>query len=141
LTDKCRKLLPRIHEWLEGDADEETTILVQWHLRDCIYCQQIVSEWQFVMEEIRFVLPTPPPEGFEGRLKQRMSKPQILSWCELMISWALTSAGVATAVFWFGSSLASVFWSLSQWVLGAINWSTLLTVWLQQFLELVNRWV
>jgi predicted anti-sigma-YlaC factor YlaD len=141
VTDKCSKLLPKIHEWLEGCADEETALLVQWHLRDCVHCQQIVSEWQFVVEEIRFALPTTPPEGFEERLKQRISKPQILSWCELAVSWALTSTGVAITVFWFGSSLASVLRSLFQWLLETINWSVLLTVWLQQFLELVNRWV
>lgn len=140
MTDECRKILPQLHEWFEGCADEETKFLVLWHLRNCPKCQRLVEEWKMIADEIEESLSIPAPEGFEGRLRQRLNEPQLVSWRELTVSWALTSSGVALMAFWLGFSLTEIFRSIPQWMLSIVGWSILPAQWLQQLWEFVSRW-
>ena len=140
MTEECRRFLPQLHEWFEGCTDEETKLLVQWHLRNCPHCQRLIAEWQTVAEEIKTILSTPAPKGFEERLRQRLNAPQLVSWRELAISWVMTTGGFAIAVLWLGVSLTEIFRSIPQWVLGIVGWSILPAQWLQQLWEFVSRW-
>lgn len=140
MTEECRKLLPQLNDWFEGCADGETKLLVQWHLRNCPHCQRLIAEWQEIASEIGASLPTPVPKGFEEKLRERLSEPQLVSWRELTISWALTNVGVAFVAFWFGISLTEIFRSIPQWVLSIVSWSVLPAQWLQQLWEIVSRW-
>ncbi len=140
MNGECRKFLPQLNEWFEGCADEEASLLVQWHLRNCPHCQRLVAEWQAVADEIKASLTIPAPEGFEEGLKKRLSEPQIFSWRELTVSWALTSVGATFAGFWLGISLTEILRSIPQWVLSVVGWSILPAQWLQQLWELVSRW-
>lgn len=139
MTDECRKFLPQLNDWFEGCADEETKLLVQWHLRNCPYCQRLVAEWQKVADEIKTHSSIPAPEGFEERLRRRLSTPQLVSWRELTVSWMLTAGSVVAAIFWLGVSLTEIFRSIPQWVFGIAGWSILPAQWLQQIWEFVSR--
>jgi anti-sigma factor RsiW len=140
VNDECTKFLPRIHEWLEGCADEETSLLAQLHLRSCHRCREIVKEWQIIAQEIKLSIHTPAPEGFEERLKRYLDNHQLLSWRELAVSWSLTAFSVAASALWFGISLADVVRAFPQWIVGATSWSTLPVQWLQRFWDLISRW-
>jgi anti-sigma factor RsiW len=143
VNDECTKFLPKIHEWVEGCADEETSLLAQLHLRSCHRCREIVKEWQIIAQEIKLSIHIPAPEGFEERLKRYLDNHdnhQLLSWRELAISWSLTAFSVAASALWFGISLADVVRAVPQWIVGAISWSTLPVQWLQQFWDLISRW-
>ncbi len=140
MTEECRKFLPQLNDWFEGCADEETKLLVQWHLRNCPHCQRLVSEWRLVADEVGASLSISAPEGFNERLRRRLFEHQLISWRELTISWATTSSGVAIAAFWLGFSFAEVFRSIPQWVLSVVGWSILPAQWLQQLWEFVSRW-
>lgn len=141
MTDKCREFLPKIHDWLEGYTDEETSLLVQWHLRNCHRCQRVVEEWQSTAREIGSLLSVPAPEGFEEKLKAKSREIQLLSWREMAVSWFLTSGCTAFAIFWFGMSSAEILRFFSQWMLSMVSWSNLHTQWLQRVLELVRNFV
>ena len=140
MNDECTKFLPKIHEWLEGCADGETTLLAQLHLRSCYRCQEIVKEWQLVAQEIKSSISVPAPKGFEERLKRSLNDPQLFSWHELAVSWSLTVLSLVSLALWFGISLADVVRSLPQWLVSAIGWSTLPVQWLQQFWDFISRW-
>ena len=140
MNDECIKFLPKIHEWLEGCADEETSFLAQLHLRNCHRCREIVKEWQLIAQEIKSSISVPAPKGFEERLKQRLNDHQLVSWRELAVSWSLTAFSVAASALWFGVSLTDVIRTLPQWVISAISWSTLPVQWLQQFWDFMSRW-
>ncbi|MCX7967548.1 MAG: hypothetical protein N3B10_03545 [Armatimonadetes bacterium] len=140
MTDECRKILPQLHEWFEGCADEEAKLLVQWHLRSCLHCQRLIAEWQTIAEEIKASLSISAPEGFEARLRRRLNEPQLVSWRELTVSWALTNVAAAIVAFWLGISLTEIFRSIPQWVLSVVGWSILPAQWLQQIWEIVSRW-
>lgn len=139
MTDECRKFLPKIHDWLEGHAEEETSLLVQWHLHNCPHCQCVVEEWQSIAREIGSLLSIPAPEGFEGKLKAKSREVQLLPWREMAVSWLLTSGCTAFAIFWFGVSSAEILRFLSQWILGMVSWSNSHAQWLQRVLELVRN--
>jgi anti-sigma factor RsiW len=140
VKDECTKFLPKIHEWIEGCADGETALLAQLHLRSCYRCREIVKEWQLVAQEIKLSINIPAPEGFDERLKRRLSEHQLVSWRELAVSWSLTALGAVAFAFWFGISLADVVRSFPQWLIGAISWSTSPVQWLQQFWDFISRW-
>jgi len=140
VTEECRKFLPQLHEWFDGCADEETNLLVQWHLRNCPHCQRLIDEWKTVADEIKASLSIPAPEGFEERLRLHLGEPQLVSWRELAVSWVLTSSSAALAILWLKVSLTEIFRSIPQWMLSAVGWLILPTQWLQQIWELVSRW-
>lgn len=139
MTDECRKFSLQLHEWFESCADEETALLVQWHLRNCTHCQRLLMEWQTIADEVKASLSIPAPEGFEMRLRQRLRPPQLVSWRELTVSWMLTTSGASLAAFWLGISLSEILRSIPQWMLGIVGWSILPAQWLQQLWELLSR--
>ncbi|MCX7643324.1 MAG: zf-HC2 domain-containing protein [Armatimonadetes bacterium] len=140
MTDECRKFLHQLHDWFEGCVDEETKLLVQWHLRNCTHCQRLVAEWKTIADEICASLSIPASEGFDEKLRRRLIRHQLVSLRELTVSWALTSGGVTIAALWLGVSFTEIFRSIPQWVLSFVGWSILPFQWLQQFWEIVSRW-
>ncbi|MFN3420312.1 MAG: anti-sigma factor family protein [Armatimonadota bacterium] len=139
MTEECRKFLLQLHEWFEDCADEETTLLVQWHLRNCPHCQRLLTEWQTIADEIKASLSIPAPKGFETRLRQRLCSPQLVSWSELTVAWVLATSSTSLASFWLGISLSEIFRLIPQWMLGIVGWSILPAQWLQQLWELISR--
>lgn len=139
MTGECRKFLLQLHEWFDGCADEETNLLVQWHLRNCPHCQRLLMEWQTIADEVKASLSIPTPEGFETRLQKSLCPHQLISWNELTLSWVLTTSSASLVAFWFGISLPEIFRSIPQWMLGIVGWSILPAQWLQKLWELVSR--
>lgn len=139
MTEECQKLLPLIHDWVEGTADEETAFIAQQHLRQCFSCQQVVREWESIAEEIRAAFLVTASHGEKSIW--RLPKPEpLLSWRVLGISGLLTTSLMGATLLWQGTSLTDLLRLLVQWILGTAQWMIFPVQWVQRFWDIFSHW-
>ncbi len=134
MNDECRRWRQTLHEWLDGDADEEAALLAQAHWRTCPNCQGVVAEWQKVARWLADALPSKVSPRWEHRWRQRRSAiaAPAISWQGLAASWLLTMGGCLAVVKLADWSLASFTQRLTVWITNAVSFPTVPAQWVRQ---------
>lgn len=115
---ECHRILPIIHDCVEGFASFEEILMVQQHLQECESCNSIISEWQYIAEGIAALLPVPAPQKFEETLRLKLKMAFRMPVVELVFSWFLT----VFVIFFFKKAFAS-FTSLALlWMGNPFGW-------------------
>jgi anti-sigma factor RsiW len=141
MSAECRRWRQTLHEWLDGDTDEETALLAQAHWRTCPDCQRVVAEWQSIAEWLADALPSQVSPQWERRWRQRrqtLASPT-LTWQGLAVSWLLTVVGCVAVVKLVDWSLTSFAQRLTVWLTSAVSFPTVPAEWVRQVWDWLLR--
>lgn len=74
---RCRDVLDRLSDYLDGDLAPGDVAAVDAHLRGCAWCERFGGEFAATVTDLRRQLetPTPLPAGMAERLRQRLRVP------------------------------------------------------------------
>ncbi|MFN8647886.1 MAG: zf-HC2 domain-containing protein [Gemmatimonadales bacterium] len=72
---RCREVLERLSDYLEGDLAPAEVSRVQQHVRGCDWCERFGGQFALQVAELRKELAVPPPLDPERarRLRERLA--------------------------------------------------------------------
>jgi len=73
---ECREMVALIHEWLDGDTDEQDNQALQNHLKTCAVCRQHLQELQRVVAFVQSASHVHVSSDFTARVLAQLPSPK-----------------------------------------------------------------
>ncbi|MCS7224037.1 MAG: hypothetical protein NZ959_05710 [Armatimonadetes bacterium] len=124
MNELCQRLLPLLHDWIEGMGDEEDRMLARCHYEVCPHCRKVVDEWRalgpFLKDSVL---------SLEQTLIRGKEEPVVLRASpvvEVAVTTVLSTLGIAFSVYFLGAVGTSLLLKWSLWLSGAGPWLDLI---------------
>ena len=87
----CKKIQPRISEFIDGDLDGDASWAIKLHLASCAVCSVVASDLTRTAAVLRDLPALEPSSGFEAALARRLAdkvlQPRVPSVVERFTEW------------------------------------------------------